>query len=59
MDPTLVLKFLSAGQIVFPALVNVVTHYSALKDDPALSETDKAQMIRNLQALQLKSWEEL
>ena len=59
MDPTLILKFLAAGQVVFPAMMNVITHYSQLKDDPALSETDKEQMIRNLQALRLKSWEEL
>lgn len=59
MDPVMVLKWLQVGQMAFPAMMEVVTHYSQLKDDPALSETDKEKMVANLKALQLADWESL
>lgn len=59
MDPITILKWLSVGQMAFPAILNVVSHYSQLKDDPKLSETDKAKMIENLEALQLRDWDDI
>ena len=59
MDPIMILKWLQVGQMAFPAVMNVVTHYAQMKDDPNLSETDKQKMIENLEALKLRDWDEI
>lgn len=62
MDPKqmqMILQLIQLSQVLLPQLLAMAQHYGELKDDPNLSETDKAKMVANLQALQLKDWDSL
>lgn len=55
----LVLKAIDVLSVALPQLMDTLAHYQSLKDDPNLSETDKKRMVANLEALQLKDWDQL
>lgn len=54
-----VLQGMALGQILLPRLIDIVTHYAELQNDPALKETDREKMVANLQSMQLADWKDL